>query len=477
MRIGSRLFLSIICFILPVFGFSQAPWSLQQCIDHALEHNIQIRQGMLNTDLNEAIKAQSLGSLFPTLNGTASQNYYNGRSIDPYTNLYTTNQVQSYNFSVSSNVALFEGFQLQNTLQQSKLNFMSSKFDLQKIRDDVSLNVVTYYLQVLYNKELLLNTTQQVDATRQQRDKISRMFELGSVSKGNLLDMEAQLASDEVLQVQAQSAYDQSMLNLTQLLEVNTETNFSIEEPVLPEPALAAEQMNTNTIYIAALSTQPDIRSYELRVQSAEKGLSIARGGRYPRLYFGGSVGTNFSTSNKEVVGYDVLPPSSVFSGYTGSGDSVFTFVNTTQPILEQKAFNDQVNNNLGKSLGFSLQVPLFNGWTTKTSVTRAKINLEQSRLNLEQTKKNLLKSVQQAVADAHSSFKRYEAGNRSQAALAESFSFNTQRLDLGLISTYDYLLVKNNLAKAEADLLQAKYDFIFRIKILDFYQGKQLTF
>ena len=477
MKTGTRFFFLLFYISLPVFGFCQNPWTLQQCIDHALENNIQIRQTELNTELNQVYKSQSIANIFPSLNGSASQNYFYGRSIDPFTNSFTTSQVRSNNFALSSSVSLFEGFQLQNSLRQSQLNYLSSQADLQKVRNDISLNVVTYYLQVLYNKELLASTRQQVEATIVQRDKISRMFELGSVSKGNLLDMEAQLASDELRQVQAQSSYDQSLLSLTQLLELNTDTEFKIQDPALSAPTLPADQMNTNAIFSTALTTQPDIHSYELRVKSAAKGLSIARGGRYPRLVLSGSLGTNFSTSSQDIVGYDFQPPSTVFSGFTGSGDSVYTFVNNTKANFEQTPFRDQLDNNLGRSVGFSLQIPLFNGWATKTNVSRAKINLEQSRLNLDQTRKNLLKSVQQAVSDAYSAFKRYEAGEKSQAALTESFNFNQQRYDLGLISSYDYLLVKNNLAKADADLLQAKYDFIFRIKIIDFYQGKKLTF
>ncbi len=477
MKAGTRFCLTILYLCLPFTGFSQSPWTLQQCIDYALENNIQIRQTELTTELNQEYKSQSIANLFPSLNGSASQNYFYGRSIDPFTNSFTTSQVRSNSFALSSNVSLFEGFQLQNSLRQSQLNFLSSQFDLQKVRNDISLNVVTYYLQVLYNKELLASTKEQEAATKVQRDKIARMYELGSVSKGNLLDMEAQLASDELRLVQAQSSYDQSMLNLTQLLELNIDKGFSILDPALSSPSLPADLMNTNTIYTAALGNQPDIRSYELRVESASKGLSIARGARYPRLVLSGSISTNFSTSSQDIVGYDFQAPTTVFSGFTGSGDSVYTFVNNIKANFEQTPFRDQLDNNLGKSLGFSLQIPLFNGWSAKTNVSRAKINLEQSRLNLEQTKKNLLNSVQQAVSDAYSAFKRYEAGEKSQAALTESFKFNQQSYDLGLISSYDYLVVKNNLAKADADLLQAKYDFIFRLKILDFYQGKKLTF
>jgi len=465
-------------FVLPLqAAYGQKVWTLQECIDYALNNNIQIRQSELITDLNKDLKSQSIASMFPSLNGNATQNYYYGRSIDPFTNTFTTSEVRSNSFALSSSLPLFEGFQLQNTLRQSKLNYMSSRYDLEKVRNDVVLNVVTFYLQVLYNKELLAYTKDQLEATKVQRDKVSRMYELGSVNKGNLLDMEAQLASDEVLLVQARSAYDQALLNLTQLLELSVDSTFSIQEPVLPAPVLSAEQSNTDAVYASALTNQPDVKSYELRVKSAEKGLAIARGARYPRLFLSGSLSTNFSTSSQDITGYEFFPPSSVFSGFTSSGDSVYSFLNNSRPVLEQTPFRDQLDNNLGKSVGFTLQVPLFNGWATKTGVSRAKISLEQSRLNLDQTRKNLFKSVQQAVTDALAAGKRYEAGERSQKALTESYDFNEKRYELGLISTYDYLLVKNNLAKANADLLQARFDLIFRIKVLDFYLGKPLTF
>ncbi len=473
----SRLVCALLLVLPLQAAYCQKVWTLQECIDYALNNNIQIRHSELITDLNKDLKSQSIASMFPSLNGNATQNYYYGRSIDPFTNSFTTSEVRSNSFALSSSLPLFEGFQLQNTLRQSNLNYMSSRYDLEKVRNDVVLNVVTFYLQVLYNKELLAYTKDQLEATKIQRDKVSRMYELGSLNKGNLLDMEAQLASDEVMLVQARSAYDQAVLNLTQLLELSVDTTFTVQEPVLSTPVLSAEQMNTNAVYTAALNNQPDVKSYELRVKSAEKGLAIARGARYPRLFLSGSLSTNFSTSSQDITGYEFFPPSPVFSGFTSSGDSVYSFLNNSRPVLEQTPFRDQLDNNLGKSVGFTLQVPLFNGWATKTSVSRAKISLEQNRLNLDQTRKNLFKSVQQAVTDALAAGKRHEAGEKSQKALTESYKFNEQRYELGLISTYDYLLVKNNLAKANADLLQAKFDLIFRTKVLDFYLGKPLTF
>lgn len=456
---------------------AQSPWSLQQCVDYALEHNIQVKQYKLNTDLSKVQVDQSTLSLFPSLNGSASQNYYLGRSIDPYTNSYTTSQVRSNSFGLSSSLSLFEGLQLQNTLRQSKLSYLGAQFDLKKIQNDISLNVVTAYLQVLYNNELLSIASDQTDASRSQRDKIKRMMELGSVSKGNLLDMESQLAADEVRLIQAQSTAEQSILTLTQLLELDSTKNFSIVTPDVNVPSLDAQILDVDAVYTMALSNQPDIKASEYKVAAAEKGVSIARGALYPRLFVSGSLGTNYSTSSKEVIGYDIGAPSVDFTGFTSTGDSVFSIFPNTTPRTRDTPFRTQIDNNLGKSVGFSLQVPIFNAWSTRSSIKRSKINLEQTRLGQDLTKKTLYKSVQQAVADVIAASKKYEAGQKSASAMQESFDYNQQRFDLGLIGSYDFLQSKNNLAKAKADLLQAKFETIFRLKVLDFYMGKPLTF
>jgi len=470
-----KYFLALLLFCSIESAVAQ-PWTLQQCIDRALEYNLEVKRSSLNNDLNEIDVTQNTAAMFPSINGAATQNYYYGRSIDPYTNAFTTSQVRSNSFSLSGNVALFEGLQLQNTLKQSKLNYLSSQNELKKVKNDISLNVVTLFLQVLYNEELLKIAQEQVDASTLQRDRMKRMEELGAVSRGNYLDMESQLATDEVNKVQAQSAYDQSLLSLSQLLELDTVKNFSIARPEVGAPPFVASELNVDVVYATALQTQPEIASSMYRVRSSEKALSVARGGQYPRLYLNGNISTNYSTSSKDVT-YLENPPVQTITGFTSSGDTVYSYVPNLTPVISDVPFRDQLDNNLGKSVGFTLQVPLFNGWMVRSNISRAKINLEQSRLNDDLTKKNLYKSVQQAVADAIAAYKKQDAGERSVSALEEAFNFNQQRFDLGLISTYDYLLSKNNLANARATLLQARYDYIFKMKVLDFYQGKPLTF
>ena len=472
----TRIKILFTLFVLSANSYAQSAWSLQQCIDYALANNLSVKQSELAVELNKVDVNQNAAALFPSLNGYANQNYYFGRSIDPYTNLYTNNQVRSNSFSLSSSMSLFEGFTLMNLLKQSKLNYMSSRMDLQKVRNDMALNVATVYLQVLYNKELLAVTDDQFKATKVQRDRTKRMEELGSMSKGNLLDMESQLATDEVRLITAQAAYDQSILSLKQLLELDTLKDFSIIVPELSVPKMDAAYGNAEAIYQTALTNQPDIKSYEYKLGSAEKGVRIAKGGMYPRLSIGGNVSTTYSTSSRRVKDYTTLSEVTP-TGFTSQGDTVFTIFDQQVPNFEDIPFNDQWNNNLNKAIGFTLNVPIFNGWATTSNIRRAKINLRQTQLGFEQTKKSMYKSIELAVSDATSAYQKYISGEKNVSAQEQSMNFNQQRYDVGLISTYDYLLAKNNYTRAKSDLLQAKFDYIFRLKVLDFYMGKPLSF
>ena len=215
---GNSIFRRLLYFFLgiSVSTAAQTEWSLTKCIDYALEHNLQVRQSALNVDQSKSVQDQSYANFLPSLNGQIGHNYYWGRFIDPYTNIYTNQEVQSSNLGLSATVSLFQGFQLQATLSQSKLNYMASRKELDKIRNDISLNVVAAYLQVLYNQDLYDVLVGQVKATADQASRMRRMYELGNASKANLLDLEAQLAADSSSLVSGQAQVDQSLLSLLQ---------------------------------------------------------------------------------------------------------------------------------------------------------------------------------------------------------------------------------------------------------------------
>lgn len=447
--------LLIIFFLLPLFAEAQQVWTLEDCLRHAQEHNLSIKQAELNATLSKDALTQSKLSLLPSLNGTASNSYNFGRNIDPYTNTFTVDRVRTNNFGLSSGMTLFNGFQNINNIRKSNYDYLASQYDAEKVANDVSVNLVTAYLQLMYNKELVAVQTDKQLLSQLQVDRIAKMVEVGRLPKGNLLETESQMAQEELQLINAQNQVDIAVLNIKQLLDLSATTPFDI---VSPSVVVEANKLvvGLEEVYAAAYTNLPDIKSASTKVSSAERSLAMAQGGRAPRLSLSGSVGTGYSDAREQIAGIDTL-----------NGDIIYT----------EYPFDDQLDDNLSQSLSFSLSLPIFNAWQANNSVSRAKIGLLQSKYNLQEAENRLRKQIEQAYADALAAHKKYLASTKSVEALSESFRYIEEKYEVELVSTYEYNDAKNNLFQAEADLLQAKYDFIFKRKMMDFYMGNELKF
>ncbi len=452
--------------------FSQKIWSLEDCISHALENNIQVKQQQLNTAVSKLQYNQSIAELFPSVNATASHVYNNGQTVDMYTNTFASQTVQSNNFYLSSNVVLFSGLRLLNGLKQKQYDFLASRYDLEKMKNDISLTIATAYLQILYNLELLETSKNQLEISKQQLKRTEALYNVGTVAKGSLLQIEAQAAADELQVVTAQNQLDLSYLSLAQFLDLQTTQGFDIEKPSfsVPEAGLLSQQVDD--IYEKACAIQPDIKSAEMKVQSAKKGLQISRGMMSPSIMLSGSYGTGYSGASKNIAdislsGYETI-------GITESGETVYG--PTFQYTYEKVKFWDQLENNLNSSVGLSLNVPIFNKWQTNTMISTSKIAVNSAELSLQNTKNQLYKTIQQAYADARGALNRYHASSKSVEALSESFNYTQQKFDAGMVNSLDYNDAKNKLAAANSELLKAKYEYVFRIKVIDFYQGNPFT-
>ncbi|MEI8202616.1 MAG: TolC family protein [Bacteroidota bacterium] len=452
---------------------AQTKWNLEQCIEYALKNNIQIKQQSLNLDLAKSNLWQSKMSMLPTINGGATHVYNYGRTVDRFTNQFATSEVQSNNFYLNSNLVIFNGFQLLNTVLQNRLNLQASQFDVEKMKNDISLNVATAYLNVLFAIENYDNAQNQFEISQLQQARTKKMFDAETISKGDYLNIASQVSSEQVQVVNAQNMLDMAYLTLKQMLNLNVAESFEIEKPIItvsPEKYILEKP---EQIYSFALGNQPEIKSYDLKLRSAEKGLSISRGGRYPSLTLQGSYGTGYSGASEVMVLPAVLNGFMPI-GFTGAGDTVYG--PNYEYNYKKKPFNDQISDNLNKSIGFYLNVPIFNGWRTNAEVKRAKINLANSEFSLQLAKDQLNKTIQQAYADANAAYKKHQAGIKSVEAMEESFKYFQQKFDVGMVNSVDYNDAKNKLSKAKSDLLQAKYEFLFKIKIIDFYMGKPLS-
>ena len=450
--------------------------SLEACIDYALKNNIQIKQSELNTELSQIGLSQSKTNLLPSLNANASHGYNFGRTIDRFTNQFATQQVLSQNLSLSTDINLFSGLQNINGIQQNKYLYLASKCDVDKMKNDVSLNIAAAYLQILFAVENLENARNQMGITTSQVERTEKLVDAGAVPKGTLFDIQAQLALEELNFTNAQNSLDISNLSLVQLLNLGTIEGFSI---VKPDLTLGNETLLTSTadqIYNAAVSNLPEIKSAEYNIKSSEKAVDVARGGLSPRLSFSAAYGTGYSGLSQRVVALPVIQGYAPDGSITSAGDTVFSpfFSN---PFTEKIPYFDQYRDNVNKSFGFFLTVPLFNRFQTKSAIDRARIQKLNADLGLESVKLQIRKNVQQAYADANGGLKRYNATAKAVDAMKESFKYAEQRFNVGMVNTNDYNDSKNKVAKAESDLLQAKYEYIFKTKVLDFYQGKPLKF
>ena len=429
-------------------------WSLEECIKYAIDNNIQIRQQEIQTRFQENTLSQSKLNLLPTLNGQASHNYSFNRTLDQTTYQYVDQNGQADQFYLGGSMNLFNGLQNYNTIQRNKYQLLASELDLQSIKDNISLSIALAYLQIILNNELVSTTGNQLQITKQQIEKTKKMFDAGSVAKGNLLQIESQAASEELQLINLENQRDISYLNLTQMLELKSPEGFSIVIPSIGVDTNAVISGNVEDIFGQAQGLRPEIKSAEMNLTASELDLKIARGGRSPRLSMSHSASTMYSNIRKKILSIDPV-----------SG-----------PVYGEYPFSDQLTDNMNYGLGFSLNLPILNGWQVNKNIANSKLNIENSRYSLEGEKKQLYKSIQQAYADAVAALKKYTASIKAVASMEESFRYTEQKFNVGMVTPVDYNAAKTQLLNAQSNMSQAKYEYIFKTKVLDFYKGLPLN-
>lgn len=459
---------------------AQEKWSLEKCVDYALTNNIQIKQRSLTIESSKADVFQSKLNMLPDLNGFANHGYNFGKSVDPYTNDFTTERVRTNNFNLSSSLTLFGGFQKVNQLKQNKLNLSADQYDLDKFMDDISLNIATSYLQILFYQEMLKNAENQLSITKQQVDRMKKMVDAGAAAQGDFFNLDAQRAAEELSVVDAENNLDLAYLTLTQLLDLPSSDNFEIEVPQLSVQGKPALVGNADEIFLYATQNQPDIKSAELRLQSSDLNISRARGAMMPSLALNGSWGTGYSDASQ-------IPESTIATPFADlpligvtkdeNGNRVYdVYAYSSSTTYKTKSWNDQISDNNNKSVSLNLSIPIFNGWQGRTAVKKAQISVKNAEYNLESNKLNLRKTIQQAYADAIAALKKYNSATTKVDASKESFKYSESKFNVGMLNSVDYNNAKKELEKAESELLQSKFDYIFKATVLDFYMGRPLT-
>jgi len=450
---------------------AQQEFNLQQCIETALNNNIKLKQSKLLLKSANIDVTMGMAAMLPNINGSFSENFNFGRNIDPVTNGYISNNTQSTNMGVNSTLILFNGFQLMNNLKLAKINYAASGTDVLAMQNDLSLQVAAAFLQVMFAEDNVTNAQSQLELTISQHKRAEVLVEAGKVAQSTLYELDAQQANDEYNLQVADNAVVSAKLLLIQLMELPATTKYKIVRPNIALPV--AENYDVNVIYEQSLKNRPEVMSAEMRKKGAELNRKIMLGTLSPRLTVSAGLSTLYSNKYKAYEGRSL-------AGYSLGGITKNSLDTVLVPVYlydyRSVSFNDQLNQNFGRYVSFGLAVPIFNNLKVYGSVQKAKYNIYNQELNIEQVKNNLLKSIQQAVTDVEAAKAKYASAQKSLAAQNTNFTNMELRYNQGLSSFLDYITAKNNKARAEVNLEQAKYDLILKSKIIDFYRGINIS-
>ena len=454
-----------ICTVLFLIGtlssFAQKKWTLKECVDHALEHNISVKQSMLDVDLAEQDVINARGNFMPSLSASASQNFNFGSFIGQDGSRIKSDS-RGNSFGLNTGVTIFNGFRNLNTYKQAKLGVKSSQLQLSLLQDNVSMTLVNSFLNILFNKENLKIANEQLTISLNQLDQIRSQVDAGIKPQSDLFDAEATIASNREQIINAENSLELSLLSLSQSLQVSPK-DFDIEEVQIDLTSASMAYNSTGEILSYALSNRTEIKTAELTIENADFGVKLAQSAYAPSLSFGAGLGSSYQHKQGEP---------DVRSEFVADPNNPGAIIETIVPY----GFNTQIENNLGYNLGFNLSVPIFNGFKTKANVSKAKINREKSILNLEQAKQDLTTTITQAYADAKASLKQYQASMRSVASLEESFKNIQNKFNFGAATSFEVEQLRGRLVNAKSNLINSKFNFVFRSKVLDFYMGKPLT-
>lgn len=462
------------CYLFSVTCHAQKVWTLKECVDTAFKKNVALNQGYVTSDINRYNLSQSKAALLPNLNLTDNPNFTRGYSIDPYTYQYTTQNLSINNLSLNSTVTLFNGYLLMNTIKQNRLVYDASVQANEKLKNDLRLNVLGAYMQILMDYDAIDVAQSQVDEDNLQVEQTKKFVEFGKVAELNLLQIQSQLAADKLNKINADNQLQLDKLTLLQLMEIPVRSDFEIERiplkdmfPEIPIP--------TNEIQKISEGIMPQIKSASMSTMAALYGLKMARSGWYPKLTMTGYLKTGYSSLRSNVTEKTLYETETV--GYLGG--------NLTQPVIGQipytsvnsqkMDFQDQFKTNLSQAVGFGLTVPIFNNLQVACSVAVAKANVRNAKLNEVQVRNDLRKSIETAYTNQISSGKKLVATQEQMALETETYRDMEKKYAVGALDATSFLVEKNNYNKVSMSLIQAKYDYVLKAKIVDFYLGKPI--
>ncbi len=474
-----KLIRVIVVIIVCVFNISlnaQHLWSLKECLDTALIKNITINQGYLSSQINKINLIQSKAAQLPNLYLNDSHNLNSGFSLDPYTNQYTSQNISSNNLSLNSSVNLYNGHVLLYTIKQNQLLFEAGLLDIDKLKVDVTLNVMAAFMQVLMDYEAIEVAKQQVESSTVQVTQTEKFLQFGKVAELSLLQIQSQLSSDKLLQINAENQLQLDKLTLLQLMETPFNTSFEIKKQetfnFIPFLTPSPTQINT-----ASLAFMPQIMSAKIRIDAANESIKIAQCLGIPSLNLSGGLKTGYSSIRSNTSTTISYQSSTI--GYV-KGDiaqPVTGIIPVTITNKQIQPIGDQLKNNFGEFITLTLSVPIFNRYLARNNVSMAKINIRSAELNEQQARNDLRKAVEVVYTNQISAGKKMIATREQLDLEQRTYSDMEKKYAFGAVGATDFLIEKNNFNKASMSFIQAKYDYALKTKMVDFYLGKPLNY
>ena len=427
-----KIFLIIGALLAALVANAQQPWTLQQCVDTALANNRNIKQKALVRKTNEISYQQARLNLLPDLNASVNQNFNFGRTLDSNNDYQAVNSSTS-SFGIGSQITLFDGLRMKYNIDARMADLKASDAELEKIQRDIVMSVSSSFLQVLLNKELLQIAVEQLKVTETNIEQKKQLVAAGKLAEGEMFELYAQQSKEEVDRTQAENTLKLSLLDLAQILEL---ADFEKLDIVVPADLMFNELqlLNPESVFQSALINRPEVKSAEYKLDGSKTNVDIARSYLYPSLGFGAQMGTGY---------------------YNLKG-------------IPNASFKQQINEQFSTVLGFSLNIPIFNKFETKNSVKKAQIDVESNKLNVDNVKLELRKTVQQAYYNAVAAKAKWEAAQKSETASNEAYRFANQKYEGGRATVYELYQAKSNLTQAQSQVVQSKYEYVFRLKILE---------
>jgi outer membrane protein len=459
---------------------AQDKWDLRRCVEYALANNISIKQADIDSRTYKLYYDQAKGNQMGAVNAATGLGLNFGRSINQTTNIYTNTQGLSQNYNLQANITLFNWFALKRATESNRFSYEAQVVNIDKIKNDVTLNVAAAYLSALLAKEQVNLAKTKIQLTEQQLANTRALVNAGSVPELNAAELEVQFATDTAAIITAQETYDIDKLQLQAILNLDAAAPFDLDTPPVETiPVEPITSLQPDIVYSIAIGTFPQQKMNDLRISSAVKNVDYSKGRLYPTLSAYGVLGDNFFNdlrASNTVIVSTYAGPNSYALDNTNQYPIYLATPNTTfssQPLYKAfKGYGDQLSNNFGQQVGLQLNIPIFNGNTARINYKKAQLNVATAKLTKDNDLQTLKQGVYQAYYNAVASLQKFESNKKAVVVAEKSFDLATKRYEIGMLNTIDYLTNQNNLFTARINVLIAQYDYVFRIKVLEYYKG-----